>query len=140
MSNVRRIRVGGRNGNNRSKITNGKRLFPVGTDARTAWHRRFKDLIGIFTDDLGGSDSLSEGKKGLIRRAATLSVQLELMEASFADAEGDVIPDQLDLFSRLSKSLRLLLKELGLEKRKDKDDITPLDYMRRHHHEDDDDE
>jgi hypothetical protein len=46
----------------RSRISNGAALF-VETDHRTAWARRFRDVLGDIVSDLGGADLLSEGQK-----------------------------------------------------------------------------
>src|SRR5262245_8344155 len=127
---IRRVR-GQRHAMARSRITNGKELLP-GVDGRSKWARRFRDLVELYTEDLGGSDELSEGKKGLIRRVATLAVQLERMESNFAEADGDVIGDQLELYSRLSKSERLLRKELGLERKHKDSTPSPLEYAQQH--------
>jgi hypothetical protein len=69
----------------RSSVTNGSRLFAVaGLDGRTQTARRFRDLIEIWTNDLGGPELLSEGQRQLIRRAASLSIMAESIEADLA--------------------------------------------------------
>jgi hypothetical protein len=66
----------------RSAISNGNRLFPVETmDQRTHTATRFRDLVDHLIGDLGGKDRVSTGELQLIRRAATLSVVCESMEA-----------------------------------------------------------
>ena len=66
----------------RSAVSNGTRLFCVdGLDGRSQTARRFRDLVETIGNDLGGVDHLSEGQKQLIRRAATLSIMAEAMEA-----------------------------------------------------------
>ena len=66
----------------RSAVSNGTRLFCVdGLDGRSQTARRFRDLVETFGNDLGGQDLLSEGQRQLIRRAATLSIMAEAMEA-----------------------------------------------------------
>jgi hypothetical protein len=68
----------------RSAISNGSRLFCVdGLDGRSRTAMRFRDLVEGMENDLGGSDRLSEGQKQLIRRAATLSIMSESVEADF---------------------------------------------------------
>jgi hypothetical protein len=68
----------------RSAISNGTRLFCVdGLDGRSQTARRFRDLVEGMGNDLGGSDRLSEGQRQLIRRAATLSIMSESVEADF---------------------------------------------------------
>lgn len=63
----------------RSRVRNGRSLFAEGGDGRTAWSRRFRDLIEAHTADLGGHPP--EAEASLIRRASALEVQLEQLEA-----------------------------------------------------------
>jgi hypothetical protein len=66
----------------RSAVSNGTKLFCVdGLDGRSQVARRFRDLVEVMTLDLGGADRLSEGQKQLIRRAATLAIMSESVEA-----------------------------------------------------------
>src|SRR5260370_38187975 len=71
----------------RSAISNGSRVL-VDVDGRSAWMRRFRDLISAHESDAGGRDVLSEGQRAIIRRASLLQCQLELMESRFAQNEG----------------------------------------------------
>jgi hypothetical protein len=80
----------------KSKVTNGKKVFAIGRDARGAWTRRWKDLTELHASDLGGADRASEAQLSLIRRAAAITVQLESMEARMS--EGDLSVD-LDLYT-----------------------------------------
>ena len=105
---------------NRSRITNGHLL--IDGDARSAWARRMRDLIGLHLSDLGGADAVSEAEKSIVRRVATLTVELERMEAGFAEA-GEAQPEQLDLYQRTAGNLRRLLEAIGLERRSK--DVTP---------------
>jgi len=74
--------LAGRQRAHRSAVSNGTRLFCVdGLDGRSQTARRFRDLVETIGNDLGGVDHLSEGQKQLIRRAATLSIMAEAMEA-----------------------------------------------------------
>jgi hypothetical protein len=98
---------------NRSRITNGA---VVDGDGRSAWARRMRDLISLHLSDLGGEDNVSEAEKSIIRRVATLTVELERMEAVFAEA-GEAQPEQLDLYQRAAGNLRRLLETIGLERR-----------------------
>ena len=132
----------------RSRLTNGRFLFPPGeVDGRSKWVRRFSDVIAKHIADLGFTkieDVQPASLWDLVRRAATLTVELEKMELRFAQAADngeDATAADLDLYQRMSKSLRLVLKELAPH-RKDKDStLTPLDYVKgRHRFEDDDDE
>ena len=67
----------------RSRVTNGKALF-VEADQRGPWARRWRDVLGEITNDLGGADLLSEGQKQLARRCATISIACERMEGEAA--------------------------------------------------------
>jgi len=96
----------------RSATTNGNRAFALGGDGRGAWVRRWKDLTELHVGDLGGPDTLSEAQLSLCRRAATLEVQLEQLEATMS--EGKDTPRQLDLYNRLSGNLRRILETIGL--------------------------
>ena len=67
----------------RSAITNGSQVLNE-VDHRSATMRRFRDIIHAHQADLGGEPVLSEGQKAIIRRAALLQLQLEMMEQKFA--------------------------------------------------------
>jgi hypothetical protein len=114
-----------------SAITNG-RLLPGNIDGRSAWIRRVKDLIALHIGELNGAENVSVGQQSLIRRAAVISVELERMEALWANA-GHATAAELDLYSRTAGNLRRLLETLGI-KRVPKD-ITPsvTDYLRDRH-------
>jgi hypothetical protein len=88
-------------------------------------------LIALHTADLGGADNLSAAENAIVRRAAVIMIALEKMEFQFAlvDAEGIEAP-ALDLYQRLSNSLRRLLREVGIKRRSK--DITPnlSDYLK----------
>lgn len=99
----------------RSAISNGSTILP-GVDGRTAWPRRLRDLMGLHLADLGGDDAVSEAERSIVRRAATLTVELERMETVFALA-GEAQPEQIDLYQRTANSLRRLLEAVGLERR-----------------------
>lgn len=116
-----------------SRITNGSALLPGNVDGRSTWVRRCKDLIALHTTDLGGPENISVAELSLIRRAAALTVELEMMEASWAEA-GQATPAQLDLYSRTAGNLRRLLETLGLKRRaKDVTPDDPLEYAAREH-------
>jgi hypothetical protein len=110
----------------RSRISNGATL--PGVDGRSTWVRRLRDLIALHLADLGGDDHVSEAERSIVRRAATLTVELERMEAVFAVA-GEAQPDQLDLYQRTANSLRRLLETNGLKRRPK--DVTSLGSILR---------
>jgi hypothetical protein len=105
----------------RSRVSNGSALLP-GVDGRSTWVRRLRDLIALHLSDLGGDDAVSEAERSIVRRIATLTVELERMEGGFALA-GEALPGQIDLYQRTANSLRRLLEAIGLERRKR--DVTP---------------
>jgi hypothetical protein len=111
----------------RSAITNGSALLD-NLDHRGAWARRLRDLIAAITNDLGGPDLVSEATKVLVRRAAMIALQLELMEQHFADQGGEATVHQIEIYQRASGALRRLLECLGLERRAK--DVTPADNDR----------
>ena len=115
----------------RSRVTNGKSLFPKEVDQRSLYYRRFRDLIDLLSADLGGADRLSVAEQSIVRTASTHMVALEQLEMRFALAVGDAAGEDLMLYQSLSNSLRRLLKELGI-KRKPRDVSTqsPRDYLR----------
>lgn len=110
------MKIGGR-----SKVTNGTRLLP-GVDGRTMWAKRMRDVAHLHLSDLGGPAEVSEAEKSIIRRIATLTVELERMEERFA-TDGEADAEALDLYSRTSGNLRRLLEAIGLRRRSR--DITP---------------
>jgi hypothetical protein len=95
----------------RSRVTNGCSPFVDG-DARSSWSRRWKDLVALHAEDTGGIATLSEAKKSLLRRIASLEVELERMESAWSAGEE---PD-IDLYSRVSNTLRRLLESIGLDR------------------------
>jgi hypothetical protein len=99
----------------RSRITNGTRLLPF-VDGRSIWARRLRDLINLHVNDYGGSDNISEAERSLIRRAAALTTELELMEVRFA-AQGGADADQLTVYGRAANTFRRLLQAIGLDRR-----------------------
>jgi hypothetical protein len=97
----------------RSAVTNGSRAFIVG-DGNSPWYRRWKDLLALHVDDLGGPETLSEAQMSLCRRAATLEVELERIEGQLSlgnDAD-------LDAYNRHAGGLRRILETLGIQRAK----------------------
>jgi hypothetical protein len=98
----------------RSAISNGNRLFALETlDGRTKTAMRFQDLVEDIVSDLGGRDRISTGALQLVRRAATLSIMAEAMEA---DAVANKAFD-VDLYGQLTDRLGRCLQRLGLERK-----------------------
>jgi hypothetical protein len=95
----------------RSAVTNGTKAFLDG-DGNSPWYRRYKDLASAHAVDLGGADHLSEAQLSLCRRAATMEVELERIEGQLSLGRDS----DLDVYSRISSSLRRILESLGLER------------------------
>jgi hypothetical protein len=115
----------------RSRVTNGTGLFVDAGDGRGPWARRLRDVIDLHLADLGGADVVSEAEASIVRRAATLTIELERLEAKFST--GQAPPGDLDLYQRTANSLRRLLEAVGLKRVAR--DVTPPDanlYLARH--------
>ena len=100
-----------------SRVSNGSALFVEKIDGRTPWARRFRDLIELHLADLGGPDNVNEAQCALIRRIATLECECERLEGEFAKPDRIAGAKALDLYSRLSNTLRRLLDALHLDRR-----------------------
>jgi hypothetical protein len=106
----------------RSRLTN-RSAVVIGVDGRSSWARRLRDVIELHLNDLGGPDAVSSAKRSIVRRAATLTVELERLESRFAQA-GEADAADLDLYQRTAGNLRRLLEAVGLERVAR--DVTPL--------------
>jgi hypothetical protein len=108
----------------RSAVTNGRRLFVEGGDGRGPWARRWRDLVELHANDLGGMDSISAAQLALIRRASTIEIELEQLEARLS------VGDEVDIeaFARLAGHLRRLFEVLGI-RREAQQVETLADYL-----------
>jgi hypothetical protein len=105
--------IGSRQRAHRSAVSNGTKLFCVDNlDGRSQTARRFRDLVEGMGNDLGGSDRLSEGQRQLIRRAATLSIMSESVEADFIRN----LAFDSEAYGVLCDRLGRCLQRLGLER------------------------
>jgi hypothetical protein len=100
----------------RSKVANGTQLVP-GVNGHSVWVRRAKEIIADSMSDAGGEANTTAAERSLIRRAATLTVECERLEARFATSDQSD-PADLDLYQKLSNTLRRLLTSLGLHQRR----------------------
>jgi hypothetical protein len=75
--------------------------------------------------DLGGEQNCSAAEKAIVRRAAVIIVELEVLETQFA-MEGQADPDDLDLYTRVASALRRLLETVGLQRRQK--DVTEYPF------------
>ena len=105
----------------KSRIANGSELLP-GVDHRSLWVRRCRELLEMHVGDLAGEENTSTAERSIIRRAVVLTVELEQLERKFATA-GQADADDLDLYQRVSNTLRRLLEAVGLQRRSR--DVTP---------------
>jgi hypothetical protein len=105
-----------------SALTNRSRTFLQGADGRTAWARRFRDLVETHEADLGGPGRLSEAERQIVRRCSALEVECERMEGEIASS-GGAHPELLDIYIRASGGLKRMLDLIGLERRPR--DVTP---------------
>lgn len=112
---------------NRSRITNGSEILP-GVDGRSTWVRRLRDLQALHIADLGGEANISEAERSIVRRAATLTVELERMEAAFATA-GEAKATDLAVYTTTTNALRRLLADLGLQRKAGKGVPSLRDYL-----------
>jgi hypothetical protein len=122
--------VVGRPPRTRSRISNGRALFDEGVDGRGSWPRRLRDLLQLHVSDLGGEDIVTAAERSIIRRVATISVELELLEKKFALGDGAAAAD-LALYLTAANTLRRLLEAVGL-KRVARDVSTLSDYLKKH--------
>ena len=103
-----------------SKLTNGSALLPKlearCTDGRSAWCRRLRDLLESHVNQLGGWPAVSHSEAVIIRRCATLTLELERRESAFARA-GEIDDSSLAIYATASNSLRRLLEAIGLHRR-----------------------
>ena len=113
----------------RSRVTNGRSMFVGKDDARSALARRFRDLCFLHAEDLGGPENLSQAQQQLIRRIASLEVQLEVMEGKMV--EGDASVD-VESFARISSHLRRMLESLGLDRKPRERPATLADIVAKH--------
>jgi hypothetical protein len=113
----------------RSRLSNGH-VLPKPTDGRTIWARRFRDLLILHVNELGGADLASEAEKAIVRRACTLIVELERMEAKFA-MKGGAKEWELLAYQRASNTLRRLLESVGLQRRSRDITLTVDEYLQQ---------
>jgi hypothetical protein len=87
-----------------------------------------RDILGRHVNDLGGLDVISEAEKGILRRAAVITIECERLERRFAAYPRDhVARNDLDVYIRLSNTLRHLLDLTGLERRAPKTLVPTID-------------
>jgi hypothetical protein len=95
-----------------SAVSSGRRMFVHG-DSSSAWSRRYRDIVAGHLSDLGGPAALSEAEISLVKRVSTLEIECEQAEGKLSMGE----EVDLDLFQRMTNSLRRTLETLGLERK-----------------------
>ena len=99
----------------KSAVSNGTQLL-VGVKNTNAWARRCRDVLSEHLSDLGGEDNTSAAERSLIRRAAVLTTELEMLESQFAlGGKADVAA--LDVYVRGAGGLRRLLQTVGIDRK-----------------------
>ena len=91
------------------------RLLP-GVDGRSTWARKAAAQIRAYLAELGGIENCRTAECSIIRRIATLEIELERLEAKFANAGAAAVAD-LETYQRCANSQRRLLEAIGLERR-----------------------
>lgn len=79
-------------------------------DGRSQWMRRLRDLIAAHVSGLGGEDALSTAERALVRRAAMLTLQLELMESRWNETNGEASARPIEVCQRVTGSLKRTLE------------------------------
>jgi hypothetical protein len=105
--------------NLRWNIEHGKRSLTFYASHVAAYKKmenQAKDVVAAHLSDLGGVDNTSAAERSIIRRASTLTVELERLEARFATA-GEASAEDIDLYARVAGNLRRLLEAVGLQRR-----------------------
>jgi hypothetical protein len=87
-----------------------------GAAGGSLWARRLRDVIELHTSDLGGLENASEAERSIIRRAATLTIELERLEAKFSTLSNGPRDSDLDMYQRCSNTLRRLLETIGIKR------------------------
>jgi hypothetical protein len=108
-------------GPNSSQVTAGRRMFvdQLG-DGRSAWAKRWADLIVAHVNDLGGIETISEAQLSICRRAGALECELESIEARMSSSQ----PFDIELYAKLARTLCRLLQLVGIKRL-----TKPLDPM-----------
>ena len=81
-------------------------------DGRSAWAKRWADLIVAHVNDLGGIEMISEAQLSICRRAGALECELESIEARMSASQ----PFDIELYARLARTLCRLLALVGIRR------------------------
>jgi hypothetical protein len=97
-----------------SKVSNRRKLL-LGIDGRSATARRFRDIIMDLVHECGGEENLSTAELGLIRQAAAMTLQAEVLQTRIVLGN----PVSADELVRLSSEARRVINSLS-KRRKDR--------------------
>jgi hypothetical protein len=101
----------------RSRASNGSRLFAMATaDGRSAWARRYRDLLSIHVSDAGGETVISGAELAIIKRATRIEVEMEFSDAVAADKGTASSAEVLLSYCTGSNSMRRLFESVGLKR------------------------
>jgi hypothetical protein len=95
----------------RARVTNHHDLLP-GLDGRSPAARRYRDLVNAFISDMGGIEQCSAIKIGLVRRLASVTVQVETIEASLVNGQ----PIDISVLCTLASTVLRLSSRLSIER------------------------
>jgi hypothetical protein len=103
----------GRKPQARTRVSNGRQAFLVPTGQGLA-ARRWREIYHAISTDITAGEPLSEAEKQLSRRAATICIQCELMEARSAAGLDETM--DLALYGMLTDRLGRVLQRLGIKR------------------------
>ena len=81
--------------------------------------RRFRDLIGVYTNDLG--TTASNAQRHLIRDLAMMQMLCEDLQLRFIE-DDEPLTEDVNQYSRLSTGIKSTMRKLGLTVVRDDDD------------------
>ena len=94
-------------------------------DCRTVAGRRFRDLVRLLFDDLGGEQGQPQWCRSLVFQAAALQLEGEQIHENLLSGKDA----DFDIYLRLSGALRRIFETLGLPRRKTDPSDTLEDYL-----------
>jgi hypothetical protein len=102
----------GRHSKQVSQVTTGKRCFVDLGDGRSAWARRWGDLVVMHAADLGGFELLSEAQISICKRVSTLECELESLEGRKSAG----MPVDIEVYGRIASRLCRMLELIGIKR------------------------
>jgi small ligand-binding sensory domain FIST len=101
----------------RSRVSNGTKLFAAAVaDGRSAWARRYRDLLSTHISDAGGEAVVTGAEIAIIRRATRIEVEMEMADAAAAAKGTAASAEELYLYCTGSNSMRRLFESVGLKR------------------------